>query len=947
MKKTLLIVSVASLLLLGSCGEPTASSAAISQSNTTSTPTASSSASGTSTSTPTSSSPSEQETYMVVIVANSGVSLSADKTAAHEGETITLTYSVSAGYTLVNITMNGAALTLNNGTASFPMPNRDVTIKSSVNVAGDVVLNGDIAVALVKQENGTYAAKNVTVTNDSTFCVQVSSNGTTTTLDGSEIVDNRKTFANIENSSKDNYLVIKGGATYDFFYDPANPSMPFSIQRANTLVLPSDASSLSDLLYLHGIKSDPSAYPTGVNSVSFFDSRTSETYAWKKFDKASLAIVTAAGESDPSAYVYKSMDNTTYTVVDTYREGRSWTSPLPYAAASKEALDNSESIGGEGRSEDSSVFSGKYKLVDAIDGYVPFSSSHNTSWGQYKYEYLRNSGAADRDTYSHDANFDVYAYSHDVDSIQDALWPSYFNGFSIEDDRTAASVKIASSKNADEGFTTTIDSYQTYTPSTASSTGASSAYMRSDVHITYKANLTFTKAGAPLKGTFVEKMYDSNDYNFANATFKTGGEANGTLVRKFNYAYTYGEAASGKPTFDSTPYFATSVAAKINGTKTGSTNTINAGENINVLGYNDIVDNPLIVTPTPSTALDGWEYLLASSSDENEVYYDKDHGFWTSSVNATGIVTLTIANGFDPTLKTTIDLTIIGGVKPYYFSVISSSGNSDNITSSSSVFLYAGDIFSCYLAAWPSKSILTGISFSYSAEGLISCALDPATSALTIDTTGAEAITAETNVTVTINDANYDPEQTKPSTFTVTLKPNTSIFTTESAIFGDWALDKQFASTYVGTTLKFSNTLVKEEASIYGLAEKTRTYEGNVVVDGTTFLFNYSYDQHMKMMTGRIISATGGKWATYQNFEMALYCEMSTNEIGMALEAYAYEDPSSYTRTYYSILGAIAADSSGDDDGGYDETTNATTAVSSPRVLKASTNTQYVFFAKA
>lgn len=946
MKKSLLIVSVASLLLLGSCGENTASSAA-NQSGTTSAPSASTSLPGTSTSSTTpASSPSEQETYMVVIIANSGVALTADKTTAHEGDTITLTYSVSAGYTLVAITMNGTALELNNGTASFPMPNRDVTIKSSVNVAGDVVLNGDIAISLSKQEDGTYAAKNVTVTNDSTFCVQVTSNGTVTTLDGSEIVDNRKTFANIENSTKNNYLILKGGASYDFYYDPANPSMPFSIQRASTLVLPSDANSLSDLLYLHGIKSDPTAYPSGVNSVSFFDSRTSETYAWKKFNQASLATITAAGDTTPSAYVYKSMDNSTYTVVDTYREGRSWTSPLPYATASKEALDNSESIGGEGRSEDGSAYSGKYKLVDAFDGYVPYSSSHNTTWGQYKYEYLQNSGAADRDTYSHDANFDVYAYSHDIDSIQDALWPSYFNGFSIEDDRTAASVKIASSKNADEGFTTTIDSYQTYTPSTAASSSTSGAYMKSDVHITYKANLTFTKAGAPLKGTFVEKMYDSNDYDFTNAAFKTGGEANGTVVRKFNYAYTYSEATSGKPTFDSTPYFATSVAAKINGTKTGTANTINAGENINELGYNDIIDNPLSITPTPSTALDSWEYLLTTSSDESKVFYDKDHGYWTSSVNATGMVTLTVANGFNSALTTTIDLTIIGGVKPYSFSVISTSGGSDNITTSSSIFLYAGDVFSCYLSPWPSKSILTGITFSYSTADLISCSLDPATAALTIDTTGAKAITAETKVTVTINDTNYDPESKGASTFTVTLEPNTSIFTTESAIFGDWALDKEYATTYVGTTLKFTNTLVKEESSVYGLAEKTRTYEGTVVVDGTTFLFNYSYDQHMKMMTGRVISATGGKWASYKNFVMALYCEMSTNEVGVALEAYAYEDASSYTRTYYSILGAIADDSSSDDDSGYDDTTSATTT-SSPTVLNASTSTKYVFFTKA
>jgi hypothetical protein len=934
MKKSLLIVSVATLLALTACNNPVTPSSKSSLSTTESS------------TTPTSSTPSsvEQETYMVVIVANSGVSLTADKTTAHEGDLITLTYTVSAGYSLVSIAMNGSALALNNGTATFTMPNHDVTIKSSVNVAGDVVLNGDIAVALSKQEDGTYAAKNVTVTNDSTFCVQVSANGTTTTLDGSEIVDNRKTFAHIENAAKDNYLVLKGGAVYDFLYDPANPSMPFSIQRSNTITLPSDASSLSDLLYMQGIKSDPTSYPSGVNSVSFFDSRTSESYLWKKYDKASFASITLAGDTTPSSYVYKSMDGDAYTIVDTYREGRSWTDPLPYATTSKSALDNSESIGGVGRNEDDSAMSGRYKLVDAIDGYVPFSSEHNTSWGKYKYEYLKNSGAADRDTYDHDANFDVYAYSHDVASLEDALWSSYFNGFAIEDDRTATSVKIASSRNADEGFTTTIDSYQTYTPSTASTAAGSSAYMKSDVHVTYKASLTFTKAGAPLSGTYIEKMYDSADFDFSSGAFKTGGEANGSVVKRFNYAYTYGAAESGKPSFDTTPYFASSVTAAIQGTKTGSANIINAGENINELGYNDFINNPLVITPTPSSALDSWEYIINASSDESKVYYDKDHGYWTSSSNATGIVSLTIVNAFDSTLATTIDLTLNGGVKPYSFSIISSSGNSDNIQSSSSVFLYAGDIFPCYLSAWPSKSVLTGISFSYSTPGLITCTLDPMSAALTIDSTGAKAITAETKVTVTINDTNYDPDATKPSTFLVTLEPNSSLFGEESSIFGDWTLDKDFTATYLGTTLNFGNTVTQETASIHGLPEKTRYYKGTVVVDGTTFSFTYSYDQHTKAMTASSITATGGKWASYSNFVMALYCEMSSNEIGVALEAYAYEDASSYTATYYSILGSIVhGDDS--DDGGYDDASSSASATAA--ALAAATENTYVFFTKA
>ena len=120
-------------------------------------------------------------------------------------------------------------------------------------------------------------------------------------------------------------------------------------------------------------------------------------------------------------------------------------------------------------------------------------------------------------------------------------------------------------------------------------------------------------------------MYDSADFDFSSGAFKTGGEANGSVVKRFNYAYTYGAAESGKPSFDTTPYFASSVTAAIQGTKTGSANIINAGENINELGYNDFVNNPLVITPTPSSALDSWEYIINASSDESKVYYDKDH----------------------------------------------------------------------------------------------------------------------------------------------------------------------------------------------------------------------------------------------------------------------------------------------------------------------------------
>jgi archaellin len=72
--------------------------------------------------------PPPQTVFDIHITASAGGSVTADRTSAETGETVTLTITPAAGYELVSLTANGVTLYGSGDTRTFTMPARDVTV---------------------------------------------------------------------------------------------------------------------------------------------------------------------------------------------------------------------------------------------------------------------------------------------------------------------------------------------------------------------------------------------------------------------------------------------------------------------------------------------------------------------------------------------------------------------------------------------------------------------------------------------------------------------------------------------------------------------------------------------------------------------------------------------------------------------------------------------------
>ncbi len=66
--------------------------------------------------------------YSVTIIESDGATVTADKTKAKKGETVTLTYETNYGYTVTGLKLNGKNIAISNGTAVFKMPAAEAKI---------------------------------------------------------------------------------------------------------------------------------------------------------------------------------------------------------------------------------------------------------------------------------------------------------------------------------------------------------------------------------------------------------------------------------------------------------------------------------------------------------------------------------------------------------------------------------------------------------------------------------------------------------------------------------------------------------------------------------------------------------------------------------------------------------------------------------------------------
>lgn len=869
-QKALIATLAVSATFLGACTKNTKTTTG---DNTSGETTATAQTTGGETTTATSSS-EEPEQYTIKIVQAAGLTVTANKTKALEGETITLTVSVKTGYILDKLYKDTEELTVTNGTASFTMPADDVKIHATMSVDGDMSIDGEVAAPLAKEGN-IYVARNIPVSATSKFYFKVKVGENSTRL-GYSYLNLYKSFANITSAfssssdttvnldGKDVMMSLGGNASYDFYYDPSDASYPLYVQRVAVTTAPTNSDMLYNL-FDSSVYSESAVNPNDVKTVTFYDSISQNHYSYERYTDSSLATVTKEGNDTPYAYVYKSLDSDVLTVVDNYIEAVKTTDPYgisTYMYADTTAMD------------DTAKYSGKYLVSDSVE----------EDW-----QFNRQSYRAP----TRNSEFFATSNSHSMHSIDMNQYASYRSSFTIEDDLKFANVDISSVTNADGSFTTTVKSYKTYDPDNSASTFK---LMSAKTHIEYDVVMTFDKRGAILTGTYKEMKYGADAYDFTNNKFLTDGENMGTLVKRMSYAYTYGTPKEGKPTFDTSKYFASGISAVI--TNSLGTNKVTSGDYINNRADSE---NLVTVTPTNSTALDTWEWGVVAS--DNAAVYLPD-GYlasnakgWVSNPDYEGTVNLTVSNYAYPTqTPVTLAVTMVLGT---YHSLFLNDYNNRYVTTADSCYVEMGNKIEITLDTSPDYNrSLAGVTIAYSTEGVITASIDVARRKLVINALAA-SVTADTVIKLTLNSSHYQSGW-GPSVISVTVQPGTPSLINAAYLVGTW----QGTGVDETTKKQDDSTLVFTKDTMQNALGET-LYKGTVNVDGDVFSFAYLYnDATYSWSTFYYLSHTGTTYV-YNDYELFFDIDYKTNMIGVCLVGYTTETSSSDGTTTIKSATAI------------------------------------------
>lgn len=107
--------------------------------------------------------PPDAQDYSVTVGTVENGTVVADKTAAKEGETVTLTVSADSGYAFEELLVNGEPVAVTGGTASFTMPASDVTVTATFVKLYTVSVSADGG-SVVPDKTEAKAGETVTVT---------------------------------------------------------------------------------------------------------------------------------------------------------------------------------------------------------------------------------------------------------------------------------------------------------------------------------------------------------------------------------------------------------------------------------------------------------------------------------------------------------------------------------------------------------------------------------------------------------------------------------------------------------------------------------------------------------------------------------------------------------------------------------------------------------------
>lgn len=844
MKKTTKLLSLLTILSLVSCSNDLPGTS----SNTDNTSSDSTSIVDTNSSNSSTSSSSIVEKYRIVKDESNGVSIDVSNENPTVGESVTIVARGTDEITLVSLIYGDETSTNvidNTITVTFKMPDRDIRVRTTITLSNaDVSLSGGLTKAFeLNSETNIYEIKNLKVDSDSEFSVKVKQSDGNYKYLKSTSVDYTKTFANIGTSTSTSNITIKGGATYNFYYDINNINKPIYIQRVKQNTLPTNADSLYDL-FEGMVSSEPTLNVDNVATVSYKDNVNNLNYNFTKYnDNKSYATVTK--NDNEVAIVYKSLDlnSNLYTVVDSYIEKDSDVT----------------------KKSDGTSFSGVYQVKDV-------TTKDDLDWGFKNYQYTK-----------HDAIYDANLPSHNMYSLDFDIMYAYRTGFSGWDD-TLKYYNIDVKSNLEEtGFSVNLSSYKTYVVDSSSDTAT---YDKS-THIVYNVELHFDIRGALLSGNYLETHYGEDQYDFSKQQFISGQENNGTIKKSFEFKYTYSTTLTDMPSIDVSKYFISSIdSITINNPNAKvSTNLVQgdfAGVNTESLqtGYTKM-------TYSPSTALDAWQYDVISSSNTSVIGPKTDNTDTPSRYYALkpGTVTLTYGNHTSNTVTTTKEVTVENNiqVRSYYIEgYIDEFGNSynswtapDGLFTSNSASMNAGAKIKLKVGASPSNAPI-GFTPTTSNNDV---SLSREDNYLVIDATKLSSITESVTFTIALEDDNYETYTyngetvtVSKTTFTITVNKATSM-----NIIGTWSpsTDQEDYSYYDGTTIEFTN----ESSTLKdGYKKGIINLKSTSVTTLTKYEFYYRYNG---------TTLTGGIPANYSTgtyYTLQFYLDKTNSQIGVALQ---------------------------------------------------------------
>lgn len=712
--------------------------------------------------------------YAIIDGTPDGISITLSAAKAKKGETITVTVSLSEGYTLQAIYFNGTECTKVDDTHyTFKMPSTSVRITAKLDVDADVKTNGDLVVAFDHNEDGTYTAT-VSATKESNIYVISNVGGSDKWL-GYTSIDKDASFgyftSNFSKSEhKDGTTVVSditlgANGVYKITYNPSNTS-PLNIYRTGFVSLPNYQTALESAFcgsfMGRGVHDGGGYNVNNYKSLTYTNSNSGVSYTWNRYaDNTSIATATIGSDT---YNVYKNVKNGVYTVVDEYIEG--------LKDANGDYYDST-------MANDTVAYSGKYAIKDNVE------NSH--------YEMTEAAAIAEVITPSHEMHSidmeSMYAYRTGLST--DTIW----EGYTINKSGTSYE---GSKKNDDGTYTVKVVSWRNVTNDDSNS----------QIHYSYEMNTVWNSDSTLKSGSYKEVRYTETNWSFDNNS-ANGGTATGTGITKVetSYSFGYGEVTENAPTFDTSKYFITSlsdVEIKSTGREDGNVSQYDIIDEWKSPTRKTVVDDYsggytslVSFSYAPNTALDSWQYGVVATSDSNKVSYGENAAHqWYAEM--TGDVTLTIGNHIDTAVQATKAVKIVNDKKPTSYNIATYEDMDESYCpNSTAASVKAGKKTTFYLVATEKSDphpVVTCSNADVKLE-LSSTIVKAKNSAswqgikfypcytLTIDTTGVTVESGTLSATIIVTDSEASDVS---STIALTIKPGVVNKLPESLVGTTW-----------------------------------------------------------------------------------------------------------------------------------------------------------------